>query len=238
MEADADELQQTPTSRHYRGPQGLGETVARVLGERTEAGESVGGVEEEAFLKRWFAANHGFLSQKEWESLEPVAAHTAEHEVRFRERDTRAVKRTWPGTFGNVPRMVDGRWIPSPATPREYLHRLALQNQLFEDDLRLEGALESKGPSMIIGKAPDGLSLVTSQPWLQAENEDDPHPSEIEVSSLLQDQGFHPLFGSLYGWQHDEEDLIVLDAKPDNFIKTSAGILPVDLLLTEISPLN
>lgn len=237
-EPDDNKIQETPAPRCYRGPQGLGETVARVLGERAEAGESVGAVEEGTFLKQWFAANDGFIPQERWESLILVAGHTAEHEVRFREKDSRAVKRTWPGTFGNVPRLVDGKWSPSPATPREYLHRLALQNQFFADDLRLEGAIVSEGPSMIIGEAPGGLSLVTSQQWLEADNPDDPHPAEVEVINFLQDQGFQSIFGSFYGWQHSGEDLVVLDAKPDNFIKTPAGILPIDLLLTEISLQN
>ncbi|MEX2580478.1 MAG: hypothetical protein WD342_15575 [Verrucomicrobiales bacterium] len=61
---------------------------------------------------------------------------------------------------------------------------------------------------------------------------DEPHPSEFEISTLLRDQGFAPIFCSFYGWQHDEENLVVLDAKPDNFIKTSTEILPIDLLLT------
>jgi len=39
-----------------------------------------------------------------------------------------------------------------------------------------------------------------------------------------------------YGWEQEEEGLVVLDAKPDNFITTPDGILPIDLLLTEFRP--
>ena len=33
---------------------------------------------------------------------------------------------------------------------------------------------------------------------------------------------------SFYGWKH-EDGAVVLDAKPDNFIKSEAGIIPIDL---------
>jgi len=76
-------------------------------------------VEEEVFLKQWLRGNDTLLSDEEWGSLKPISSHTSEHEVRYRIADHRAVKRTWPGTFGNMPKLVDGHWQPSPATPRE-----------------------------------------------------------------------------------------------------------------------
>lgn len=39
------------------------------------------------------------------------------------------------------------------------------------------------------------------------------------------------------GWPNTDETIVVLDAKPNNFITTPAGILPIDLLLTECAPL-
>jgi hypothetical protein len=52
----------------------------------------------------------------------------------------------------------------------------------------------------------------------------------------MKERGFTWLAGSYFGWQNSDSTLIVLDAKPDNFIATSAGILPIDLLLTETTP--
>lgn len=175
MQVESGQAQDPSPSRRHRGPQGLGECVASVLGERPKAGESVGGVEEEEFLKRWFADNGGFLSEGGWDALEPVTNHTAEHEVRFRADDERAVKRTWAGTFGNVPREICGQWVAAPATP-----------------------------------------------------------SELEVFTLLRDQGFDPIIGSLFGWRHLDDGIIVPDAKPDNFISTADGIPPIDLLLAQL----
>jgi hypothetical protein len=39
------------------------------------------------------------------------------------------------------------------------------------------------------------------------------------------------------GWQNTDETIVALDTKPDNFITTPAGILPIDLLLTGCAPL-
>jgi hypothetical protein len=238
MHLESGQTQDPSPSRRPRGPQGLGETAARILAERADSDEGFRGVEEEAFLKQWLGANDALFSAEEWSSLRPYSSDTSEHEVRYRLADHRAVKRTWPGTFGNLPTMVDGHWQPAPATPREYLHRWALQNELFGDEVRLEGGMLSLGPSMILGMPPDGLSLVISQPWLDAEDSRNPHPREIEIAEHLQIRGFAPLFRSLYGWRHLDEGMIILDAKPDNFIKTNSGILPIDLLIAQVFQLN
>jgi len=59
------------------------------------------------------------------------------------------------------------------------------------------------------------------------------------LEALFRDHArFHPLIGSAYGWRHLDEGIVVVVAKPDNFIKTIVGILPIDLLLTQIFPLN
>lgn len=238
MQVESGQTQDPSPSRRSRGPQGLGEEVACALGERADSDEGFGGVEEESFLKHWLADNAFLVSEEEWGSLRPYSSNTSEHEVRYRIADHRAVKRTWPGTFGNLPTLVDGHWHPSPATPREYLHRWALQNELFGDEVRLEGGMLSSGPSMILGMPPDGLSLVISQPWLDAADLRDPHPREFEIAAHLKVRGFEPLFRSLYGWRHLDEGIIVLDAKPDNFVKTADGILPIDLLIAQIDRLN
>ncbi|HEX5791279.1 MAG TPA: hypothetical protein VFY13_08990, partial [Luteolibacter sp.] len=142
-------------------------------------------------------------------------------------------KRTWPGTCGFIPRMLGGRWISSPATPREYLFRQALQNEVFGDSIRLEAFMLCLGPSMLIGHAPEGLSLVISQPWLDAADEHQPHPTEEQIAEHLLQRGFEPLLNTFFGWSNTDYGYVVLDAKPDNFIATAQGIFPIDLLMTE-----
>jgi hypothetical protein len=221
-------------SKRYRGPQGLGEQAAEALGDSHATGPSLGGMAEDQ-LRAWAEAAGCLVPELEWLTLKLVSAATAENEVRYRASDHRAVKRTWPGTFGFVPRYDDSRWAPSPASPLEYLHRLRLQNDLFQDDTRLEGVMVSDGPSMIIGQPAGGLSLVTSQGWLDAADSARPHPTEAQIAEFMKSMGFVPLLGALFGWQQNSGPVIILDAKPDNFILTEAGILPIDLVITETS---
>jgi len=169
----AREQEDPPAPRRYRGPQGLGEEASRALEEGSRASEGFGGLEEEALLRAWFADQGALIPEPKWRTHPLVTKHTAEHEVRYRAEDHVALKRTWPGTFGMIPREVAGHWEPRSATPGEYLVRQALQNELFGDDIKLEGAMTHDG-------------------W------------------------------------------VVLDAKPDNFITTVEGILPIDLLLGEL----
>lgn len=94
----------------------------------------------------------------------------------------------------------------------------------------------SEGPSMIIGQPSGGISLVISQPWLEAANPAQPHPNEAAIAEYLQARGFTPIFDALFGWIQEDDSHVILDAKPDNFILTPVGILPIDLLIAEIIP--
>jgi hypothetical protein len=223
-----------PARQRHRGPSGLGEQAAAALGEGLAAGQSLGGMAAQDRLRQWAEKAHCLIPESEWLSLKLISAATAEHEVRYRIADHRAVKRTWPGTFGFVPGRHGSNWAPVPASPQEYLLRQRLQNDLFKDDIRLEGLMISDGPSMIIGQPSGGVSLVISQPWLDAADPDRPHPTESQIAEFMGRMGFSPLLASLYGWHHAEDTLIILDAKPDNFVLTHSGILPIDLLITEI----
>jgi hypothetical protein len=224
--------QEPAPSRRPRGPGRFGQEAAAALGKDLRSDTAGPAMEEQELLK--FAEKTGSLiSEQIWLSHRLVSGHTAEHEVRFRIADRRALKRTWPGTFGYIPRLIAGKWEPTPALPSEYLTRLALQNELFADSIELEGFMISSGPSMIIGAPSGGLSLVVSQTWLEAADNANQFPSEQQIRTLMEAKGFRLLFGSLFGWQNEPEQLVILDAKPDNFIATPAGILPVDLLIAE-----
>ncbi len=94
----------------------------------------------------------------------------------------------------------------------------------------------SDGPSMIIGQPSGGISLVVSQRWVEAANSARPHPDENQITTIMQAMGFTRLFSALFGWWHEENSLVILDAKPDNFILTPSGILPIDLLIAEAPP--
>jgi hypothetical protein len=160
-----------------------------------------------------------------------VSDETSEHEVRFRPSDQRVVKRTWNGTFGMTPlRTADG-WIPAMATPLQYLQRFAALSQLFDDDLRFEGIILSAKESQLVDAVPGGCSMVISQQWLIAADPDDPAPSLEEIAAYMAERGFEPIPDSFFGWIRGTDGLLILDAKPDNFVKTAAGILPFDLMI-------
>ncbi len=231
---DENDYPPSPSGR-YRGPQGLGEQAAAALGEGAPAGESLGGMEAQARVRRWAEEAGCLIAEVDWRVHSLISAATAEHEVRYRATDHRAVKRTWPGTFGFVPEYAGGRWAPRAATPQEYLLRQRLQNDLFQDDIRLEGVMLSDGPSLVIGQPAGGISLVISQPWLEAADPARPHPTETEIAAFLQKMGFTRIFDALFGWRQVDGTLVILDAKPDNFVLTPAGLLPIDLLITEVA---
>jgi hypothetical protein len=160
-----------------------------------------------------------------------VSNETSEHEVRFRQSDQRVVKRTWNGTFGMTPVPSADEWVPAMGTPLQYLQRFAALSQLFDDDLRFEGIILSDRESQLVDAVPGGCSMVISQQWLVAADLDDPTPSLEEIADYMAERDFHPIPNSFFGWIRETEGLLILDAKPDNFVKTAAGILPFDLMI-------
>ncbi len=226
----------SPPSFGRRGPGSLGEALARALESDSRADQASSGLAEQAFLRWWVEKEGRLISRAQWESWHFVTNHTLEHEVRFRGADRRAVKRTWPGSFGFTPEWNGSTWVPRAASAAEYLHRLHLQNTVFGDDIRLEGGMAAAGGPIIIGQPLGEFSLVISQPWLEALDHADQFPTEAEIDVFMRGIGFEPIPEALYGWRSSDGSLIVLDAKPDNLIKTPCGILPFDVLLTETSP--
>lgn len=227
-----------PSPRCYRGPQGLGEEAARALEQNSRPNSGGSGLEEQAFLRQWAEEEGCLIPPSAWESLHLVADHTLEHQVRFRESDYRAVKRTLPGSFGFVPAPDGSKWVPRPANAGEYLHRLHLQNLIFGDEIQLEGGMVVTGGPFILGQPTGGFAFVISQPWLEAADNKQQYPSEAAVDEFLRGMGFERLLNAFYGWRSTDQSLVILDAKPDNFIATPDGILPIDLLLAEVFSSN
>lgn len=115
-------------------------------------------MEEEPLLKTWFAEERFLISEEAWTGHSKITDHTAEHQVRYREADHSAIKRTWPGTFELISSRTDGKWKPVPASPGQDLMCQALQNELCGDQIFLEGAMIDPGPSIFIGHPPRALS--------------------------------------------------------------------------------
>jgi hypothetical protein len=122
------------------------------------------------------------------------------------------------------------------ATPLEYLERLALQNVVFADDFRVEGVNVSDKPSMVLFEAAGQPSLVISQEWVTAADAEHPTPSPDEISEYLRSRDFEPAPKSYFGWFRRADGVLIVDAKPDNFLKTLNGITPIDLQMSRVAP--
>lgn len=151
-------------------------------------------------------------------------AKGTEHAVRFRG----LLVEKHQHSDGWVP-VVDksGKLAIAKAMPAEYLRRLELQNELFGDDIQVVGLTRAN-------------RFAISQPTLRGGE-----PGENEIRDVLEDAGWRrvpihfqnlpiQLMGS--AWWHDEEGLVLLDARKPNFKKTDFGVLPIDLILADLTP--
>lgn len=106
------------------------------------------------------------------------------------------------------------------ATPAEYLDRLDLQNQIFNDDIRLERVVLKGGKPII----------VSSQPAIKGGS-----PPQAALDGLMLAKGYERLAdGAYYG---AKDGLLVFDLFPRNAIQTEDGhIYPIDPVIQRIAP--
>ncbi|HEY5792050.1 MAG TPA: hypothetical protein VIS74_02050 [Chthoniobacterales bacterium] len=57
-----------------------------------------------------------------------------------------------------------------------------------------------------------------------------------EVRSFLEGEGFQAAVNSYFGWYRLADGVLIVDAKPDNFILTECGIVPIDLQMALVDP--
>jgi len=189
------------------------------------------GICQKSALREWATHSSTLTPVSAFEGLEVVSDCTSEHKVFYRASDNRAVKRTWAGVYGQIPIPKDGKLDRRNASPSEYLRRMALQISIFESDIQLVGVFISDEPSMIIGQPSGEPSLVISQEWFEKESA----PSLKEISTYLESEGFKHSPKAYFGWYRVEDGVVIVDAKPDNFIKTIVGLVPIDLQMMHFS---
>ena len=213
----------------------LAADAAAFLTKSTRTIEGIGGnpqeIERQAtLLVKWARKRNVLLPVTYTAGLEYHSFPTAEHEVFYRESDNRAIKRTHAGTFG-VAHGPKGK--QHHATPLFYIHRLLLTNRIFDSGLRLEGV--AFGKSLIIGSQGEKPCMVISQPWIEAADENNPFPTEADVAKFMGLLGFIPIKNSFFAWHNTEKGITVYDARPDNFINSFQGVVPIDLVVAEES---
>ena len=194
-------------------------------GEGAPFGGEIGNVAD------WAARHSRLIGDSTLDVLEVISCSTSEHKVFFRERDRRVVKSTWPGVYGQIPVPNQGKLDRRNARPSEYLQRMSLQIEVFGSDLLLEGVNISDKPSMVLFQPAGQPSFVISQPWYDKRGV----ASNERIQSFLTEEGFKEVPGSYFGWFRPEDGVVIVDAKPDNFIQTEAGLVPIDLQMAVFS---
>jgi len=106
------------------------------------------------------------------------------------------------------------------ATPAEYLDRLDLQNQIFNDDIRLERVVLKNGKPII----------VTSQPAIKGIA-----PTQAALDELMAGKGYEKLTDGAYYDEH--VGLLIFDLFPRNAIQVANGIIfPIDPVIQRVTP--
>lgn len=183
-------------------------------------------------------------TQREWQALHHWAQITqrclsddflneraecrgSEHSVWFEERDQRYHKATHADRCGWKVGLKSGELVVQEASPLFYLQRLVWCNQLFGDDIVLEGLCSGE----------DVWHIVTSQPALRGKL-----PDLAEIRATFADMGFRELPGFTIGaatslsFYRQRGKFLVTDAHPDNFIKLREMTLPIDLVVQRAGP--
>lgn len=138
----------------------------------------------------------------------------------------RVAKLTKGESFGFLPTCDDAsyspdNWFPpQPATPAQYLRRMALL-----DELRPEIETSLEGFARINGT----LRIVTSQRFID--------PVAASPQSILQffnGRGFQQVNESV--WYHPEHRIALFDVRPANVLTYAGQLYPVDIMPVEPDP--
>ncbi len=106
-----------------------------------------------------------------------------------------------------------------PATPLEYLDRLALHNELFGRSVEFLGLVQSRG----------GYSLVTSQIFLRGSK-----PTVDDIARLMAAYDFQKLRGE-NAYFRPNDRLAVFDAHARNYVLTDGVPVPFDVIPQHVS---
>lgn len=141
-------------------------------------------------------------------------------------------KSTHPGKFGyfvDVELIHPRGWKAKPritaglvdASPDEYLFRLAMQNELFGDDIRVVG----------VARFPQGVSVITTQPFYEGERTE-----QADIDSWFEHRGWRKLPDKAGAFHAAVTDLLVMDALPRNVLTLRDGSrMPFDVVIVRPS---
>ncbi len=132
-------------------------------------------------------------------------------------------KATYPGRYGFTVILFNGQPTLTHALPLEYLERLLLANQVFDDDIRLLG----------VARDQEALVILTSQPTVVGQA-----CTAGEMIAYFEARRFTLMPGFSAGHRgslsffRELDQIAVFDAHPANFLRDRTGIiLPIDAVL-------
>ena len=175
--------------------------------------------EQAQALSRHAAANGLVLPTDFFDAMRRINIETMERDVFTREPDKRVFKRTRPTGDHPYGASWTVKYMGSGATPEMYLRRLVWMNRIFKTDVRFEGITAGQKPA-----------IITSEPWIEAANEQSPHPTREQLHALMRQLDFSPLATTINGWTRPD-GVNVYDVRPANFIQTAEGPVPIDLVI-------
>lgn len=107
------------------------------------------------------------------------------------------------------------------ASPDEYLFRLAKQNDLFGDDIRIMGAV----------RYPQGISILTNQPFYKGVRKEQP-----DIDTWFEVLGWEKLQFKEGAYYDVKKDLLIMDALPRNVLTLENGtLMPFDVVIVQPS---
>jgi len=154
----------------------------------------------------------------------------AEHKV-FLWQNRYVVKHTWPGTYGFVPVLEEGRFATRDASAPQYRHRLRLQNAVFGDAIREEGTISLPYEKGILDpQGESAFACVTSQPFRSGCT-----ATLAKVGQFMEENGFRkaPHF---HVWYRPADGILAADAHIGNFVEVDGALFPIDLHLNQVPP--
>lgn len=209
--------------KNQEGPTKILSDFQRRLGKNSK-GASKSQIEEA--LLDWGKEKSLIIAFDFIKALPLIADKTAEHQVFVDKISRRAVKILKPGKYGMTIRNPEEGIVD--ALFEEYLERIALTNHIFGTDIAIDGI--TIVPDELWDDEPGTPTLVTSQEWhIQNSEPSDPY---AEISKFMQSLNFKPGVRTNQ-WQRFD-NIYIADAKEENFIFTTEGPRPVDLLVSRV----
>lgn len=138
----------------------------------------------------------------------------AEHTVYLDPASKHVIKVTNPGELGAEDRGLSG-----------YLQRMAWHNELFGDQITVEGWVVMPGET--------AERMATTQP-LRVPDPQRPEPTQKEIDVYMRVHGFLRAYDGAY--IHESRDIAASDAVPKNFVREKNGAIhAVDVVLLQPS---